>query len=519
VTSNASEWAPTGQPGQPGSSSVDPPGLARSAWPTGPARIPPQSEPAGAEALDPVTQEHTQLGSAAASTPSPAGALQSAPWPPAQPVTQQHPAVNLAPQFVPPPPPISTTPGRNRLGWLVLAGCLALAVAAAAFVTVKLAWPGGGATQAAASGSHLPSDGASGTSADEHPVGPMAGSASSTPGSSVPAAILKPGSRLTAGQSIRSPDGRYMLMLQTDGNLVLSDDAKRPQWSSQTYDNPGAYANFDGNGDLVVYGKRGNPLWHTATGGQGALLAVQDDGNAVLYRADHTGVWSSQAERMRLYPGQSLLAPQQRRSGDGRFTLVQYPDGNLVVVNADNHAIWSSQTSGHPGASTKMQTDGNLVVYGTDQKALWSSATSGNPGASAQVNADGNVVILASNGKALWGTATDGVSKLTTSQRLDSGQSRAAPHGAYALHQQPDGNLVLRGSGGNVVWSSGTYGHAGAYTKMQADGNLVVYDPMGTALWSTRTTGKGATYLLVQDDGSAVLYTAAKQPVWTSRTS
>ncbi|MEV4139111.1 hypothetical protein AB0J72_43975 [Dactylosporangium sp. NPDC049742] len=408
--------------------------------------------------------------------------------------------------------------GGRRTGLVLAAAGLTLLVAVGTVVAVKVSrsgGDGGGAPVAAAQEGDPSRAGSEAVTASGTPDGervPLA------PSASVPPAQLKPGFRLNAGQGLRSPNGKFTLMQQPDGNLVLADEAKRVQWSSQTPSNPGAYASFNRDGDLVVYGKSGGVLWHTATGGKGALLEVRDDGNAVVSQAGKQELWSSQGERGRLYPGQALISGQQRRSPDGRFTLTQQPDGNLVVAGADKKVIWSAQTGGRSGGSTQLQNDGNLVVYGADKQPLWSSGTYGATAVTATLNADGNLA-LTSGGKVLWATTTDGISKLTTGQRLLAGQSRSAAKGGYELLQQPDGNLVLRNSAKTVVWRSGTSGHPGASTRMQPDGNLVVYDTAGKALWSTKTYGKAATYLLVQDDGSAVLYTAAKKAVWTSKTA
>lgn len=403
--------------------------------------------------------------------------------------------------------------GRRRTGLVLAAAGLTLLVVLGSVVAVQLSRSGGGGAPAV-----VAQDADQSRAADEaaDPSGPPNGERD--PASPLPPTQLKPGLRLTAGQALRSPNGKYTLTQQPDGNLVLADDAKRLQWSSQTPSNAGAYTSFERDGDLVVYAKSGAALWRSATGGKGALLEVHDDGNAVVSQAGRQEVWSSQAERGRLYPGQALIAGQQRRTADGRFALAQYPDGNLVVVTADKKVVWSAQTSGHPGATTQLQTDGNLVVYGTDKQPLWSSGTYGSTGAAAVLNADGNLALTAA-GKVLWATTTDGISKLTAGQRLLGGQSRSAPKGGFTLLQQPDGNLVLQNSAKSVVWRSGTSGHPGATTRMQTDGNLVVYDTAGKVLWSTATYGKAATYLLVQDDGSAVLYTAAKKAVWTSKTA
>ncbi|MDG6105616.1 hypothetical protein Daura_13285 [Dactylosporangium aurantiacum] len=403
------------------------------------------------------------------------------------------------------------------MGLILAAAGLTLLVVLGTVVTVRLSRSGGSGSPVAVQDAD-PSG--AGSEAGGGSAAPNGGrdAASPLPSASVPPAQLKPGFRLNAGQALRSPNGKYTLTQQPDGNLVLADEAKQVRWSSQTPGNSGAYASFNRDGDFVVYGKSGAVLWRSATGGKGALVEVHDDGTAVVVQAGRQEVWSSQAERSRLYAGQALIAGQQRRSADGRFTLAQYADGNLVVVNADKKVIWSAQTSGHAGASTQMQNDGNLVVYGTDKQPLWSSGTYGTSGVAAVVNADGNVALTAA-GKILWGTATHGVSRLTVGQRMLGGQSRTAAKGGYTLLQQPDGNLVLRNSAKTVVWSSGTSGHPGASTRMQTDGNLVIYDAKGTALWSTKTYGKAATFLLVQDDASAVLYTAANKPVWTSKTA
>ena len=47
------------------------------------------------------------------------------------------------------------------------------------------------------------------------------------------------------------------------------------------------------DGNLVLYDVGGTALWHTSThGSPGAYLAVQDDGNVVVYRGD-IPLWNS----------------------------------------------------------------------------------------------------------------------------------------------------------------------------------------------------------------------------------
>jgi hypothetical protein len=98
-------------------------------------------------------------------------------------------------------------------------------------------------------------------------------------------AVVGPNAILTAQQYASSPDGKTILLMQYDGNLVLLDVIyHQVLWNSGTYGNPGAYAYMQSDGNLVIYNVNNVPLWHTATGGHpGAYLLVQNDDNLVVY--------------------------------------------------------------------------------------------------------------------------------------------------------------------------------------------------------------------------------------------
>jgi hypothetical protein len=105
--------------------------------------------------------------------------------------------------------------------------------------------------------------------------------------------VLLPGGSIGADQALTSCDGRFSLVVQTDGNLVLYQADVGALWQSQTvgYDPAGLWMQEDGN--LVLYDVGGTALWHTSThGSEGAYLAVQDDGNVVVYRGD-VPLWNS----------------------------------------------------------------------------------------------------------------------------------------------------------------------------------------------------------------------------------
>jgi hypothetical protein len=104
---------------------------------------------------------------------------------------------------------------------------------------------------------------------------------------------LQPGQQLAQGELLRSADGRFILIMQTDGNLVLYY-YNVALWSSATAGNSSinrAIMQTDGN--FVLYDTNNVPHWSSATAGySGSYIVMQDDGNLVIYQ---NGVprWSS----------------------------------------------------------------------------------------------------------------------------------------------------------------------------------------------------------------------------------
>ena len=108
---------------------------------------------------------------------------------------------------------------------------------------------------------------------------------------------LQSGQSIAQPGSVKSLDGRFNLVLQNDGNLVLY---------------------FEGNG----------ALWATSTSGAGHTLTMQSDGNLVLYDAASKAVWSS------------------KTYGHAGATLAVQNDGNLVVYGGST-PLWASNTCCH----------------------------------------------------------------------------------------------------------------------------------------------------------------------------
>jgi hypothetical protein len=108
---------------------------------------------------------------------------------------------------------------------------------------------------------------------------------------------LSTGQFLFANQSRRSVDGRFLLSMQVDGNLVLyrvRPNTHQPLWSSGTEKHPGAWAVFNRDGNLVVVAPSGQPLFATGTmGGARSYLNVQPDGNVVIYSPTNAPLWAT----------------------------------------------------------------------------------------------------------------------------------------------------------------------------------------------------------------------------------
>ncbi|WP_158973169.1 ricin-type beta-trefoil lectin domain protein [Streptomyces griseus] len=102
---------------------------------------------------------------------------------------------------------------------------------------------------------------------------------------------LTGGSVIPSGTSLTSASVR--LTMQADGNLVLSALATgKTIWSSGTGGNPGAWAKFGTDGNLVVYTTAVAQLWSTAlTATTGATFQVRNDSTAAVVSSGGSVLW------------------------------------------------------------------------------------------------------------------------------------------------------------------------------------------------------------------------------------
>jgi len=106
--------------------------------------------------------------------------------------------------------------------------------------------------------------------------------------------VLNVGEALLQNQFLQSKDGRFKLILQSDGNLVIYN-SDQPIWHSNTWGKP--YITrcvMQSDGNLVLYDNNSIPHWHSNTWGKPITRCVmQSDGNLVLYDNNSIPHWHS----------------------------------------------------------------------------------------------------------------------------------------------------------------------------------------------------------------------------------
>ena len=107
------------------------------------------------------------------------------------------------------------------------------------------------------------------------------------------------GDILRAGDRVTSQDGRYVLIYQGDGNLVLYGNGTS-LWHTGTHGTSPGYVMLQHDGNFVLYDASQRPLWSTGgatIGHSDAWLIVQNDGNVVIYSGGGVPLWDTGTAR------------------------------------------------------------------------------------------------------------------------------------------------------------------------------------------------------------------------------
>lgn len=113
-------------------------------------------------------------------------------------------------------------------------------------------------------------------------------------GRATPPPQLTAGQSLASNQTMTNPTTAWVLMMQSDGNLVLDNAVGATRWASNTYGNPGAHALMQSDGNFVIYDTNWNALWATNTyGNPGSKFIFRNDNNLVIENTNGVTIWSS----------------------------------------------------------------------------------------------------------------------------------------------------------------------------------------------------------------------------------
>jgi peptidoglycan hydrolase-like protein with peptidoglycan-binding domain len=250
----------------------------------------------------------------------------------------------------------------------------------------------------------------------------------------VPPAQLHAGRILSDGSWLRSPNGRYRLAMQGDGNLVLYWES-HAIWASHTRHHAGDYVAMQGDGNLVIYQGR-RPIWASGSdqGGSSAYyLKLQNDGNVVIYSPAGKSIWQT-----RTAVGVGL---QLGDTGPAVFALQTY----LVSLG-----YWLGSPDGQFGDSTQqavyaLEKAGGLVrsgVVGTQAALALARGVRPTPrrasGNLIEVDLKDDLLMVIQNGKLvhIFNTSTGGGYTYTT----DGVTSVAiTPSGVFHIYATIDG--------------------------------------------------------------------------------
>ena len=99
--------------------------------------------------------------------------------------------------------------------------------------------------------------------------------------------------QLLKRSSLKSPNGKYLLTLQYDGNFGFYCRFKAI-WSIEKTSKEVEAMRFGSNRNLVIRKKDYSAFWQSgAKGSKATLLHVQDDGNVTIRDYDGNALWNT----------------------------------------------------------------------------------------------------------------------------------------------------------------------------------------------------------------------------------
>jgi hypothetical protein len=145
---------------------------------------------------------------------------------------------------------------------------------------------------------------------------------------------LVPGQSLAAGGQLVSGNGKSLLKMQKDGNLVVRQlDGSIPLWSSKT-SAQNASLKFLEDGNLVIEAAGGKQIWQTKTAGA-TEVTLQPDCNFVAVRGS-TQLWASNS-KCAATPAPTPSPPSPPPSPTPHPSPLPANPLNVLMIISDQH--------------------------------------------------------------------------------------------------------------------------------------------------------------------------------------
>lgn len=109
--------------------------------------------------------------------------------------------------------------------------------------------------------------------------------------------IMSVDDNLLPNDKLVSANGKFTLLYQFDGNLVLYAEDGAALWASNTNGSSVGRATFQADGNFVIYGANEVFVWNSGTVSPGSILFMQDDGNLVIYDQNMNPIWATNTVR------------------------------------------------------------------------------------------------------------------------------------------------------------------------------------------------------------------------------
>ncbi|KAH7626877.1 hypothetical protein B0T09DRAFT_35761 [Sordaria sp. MPI-SDFR-AT-0083] len=303
---------------------------------------------------------------------------------------------------------------------------------------------------------------------------------------------LKGGQRLLAGEALTSPNGRFTLTFQNDGNFVLYEGSE-PRWASggHSYGQGGGWLLLTTDGNMTSFEDDQSSQWssrtrYRRTGGDCELI-IQDNGAAVL-KLDGVTTWAVNGGSATTYeprdfspvtsgdkisPGQYLAAGQSITSNNGDMIATLDENGQFVVRYTKTGDSIIVSTNPRKETATKLTVGYNddVILWGENGTKIWQASNNIDKYAMHYDDDDrerffsrerNGGLILSNNGKLrLYGSGwpndliwTSGrsfagfsgkrISQLKPGEILVIGQNLLSDNGDHELSLLPSGNLRIR---------------------------------------------------------------------------